>query len=214
MNFINTVLLAGSLASMAVGCSTTPTANPHTQAADTGPHVLEIDGLTVGIHPMTDKAEVKKTFKVNLAASVLPIKLTAENRNSTANFIIAKEKIMVISDTTGTTNSSPQGGVARDLTTLSPLGFAAMSSGSVLPFLFEAMNPPDEEVRINRKYEYNLASKEFYTRTLDPGQRVEGILFFRFQKGTHPSGAYHLIVQVKNTSSDVVTPLDFKFTLN
>jgi hypothetical protein len=218
VNFIHTILLAGSVVLLATGCATSPADHLQTSTTDAEPQRLEIDGLAISIHPMTDEAEVKHTFKENLLAEgVLPMKLTAENRSATANFIIAKEKILVINDSIGATNSSPQGATATDLSHLSrgqQLARAEVLSLLVgqIGFIAEAMSSPG--VVIDRKRAYNLASKEFYTRTLDPGQRVEGILFFCFQKGSHPSGTYRMVVQVRNTSTEVVTPFDFRFTLN
>jgi hypothetical protein len=218
MNFIYTVLLVGSLVFMAVGCSTAPAAKPQTPTADAGPQLQEIDGLAIRVQPITDQAEGKYIFKENLLAKgVLPIKLTAENHSATASFIIAREKIQVLNATVGATNSAPQGATATDLSHSSrgqQLARAAKFGLLVgaLPLLSEAASSPG--VVIDRERVYQLSSKEFYTRTLDPGQRAEGILFFCFEKGTHLSGTYRIVAQVKNTSTDVVRPFDFKFTLN
>jgi hypothetical protein len=220
MNFIHTVLLAGSVVLLATGCATEPAANLQRLTADAGPQRLEIDGLTVTVRPMTDVAEVKKNLGVNLLAEgVLPIKLTAENRNATVSFVIVREKILVMKEAAGATNYSTQAEIVRNLTTttLSPgkhLGDAAAgSAGSPLVFLIIAMSPYPEVV-INKDREYKLARKEFYTRTLGPGQKAEGIIFFRCPDSIDPAGAYHVVAQIKNSSTDVVIPFDFKVNLN
>jgi hypothetical protein len=222
LNFIHTALLAGSVVLLATGCATEPAANLQRLTADAGPQRLEIDGLIVTVRPITDVAEVKKTLGVNLLAEgVLPIKLQAENRNATASYIIAKEKVLVMKETAGTTNSSPQAVVARDLSRDSharQMGDALILEARVpvlgnLPLLMTVLSPAPADT-IDRGREYKLASREFYTRTLGPGQRAEGIIFYRCPDSIDPAGAYHVVAQIKNTATDAVIPFDFTVNLN
>jgi len=175
----------------------------------------EIDGLVVGVDPMTDKDEVKCNFGENLLAKgVLPIKLRARNFNTNASFIVAREKIQILCESTNSIHSSRQASAGKDFSVVprSQLLAEAAAHGTLI-FLAELMSDREGPV-IDRKREYNLSSKEFYTRTLGPGQKAEGILFFRFQKGASPSGIYHFIAQLKNTATGVVTPFDFTLDLN
>ena len=218
MNFIHTVLLAGSVALLATGCASSPATHLQTSTTDAGPQRLEIDGLSVTVRPMTDVSEVKKTLRVNLLAEgVLPIKITAENRNATASFVITKENVLVMKETAGPTNSSQQIVAAKDVSHESRahqlVAVLPDCSFSLLPLLVTVLSP-STVVAIDRGREYKLASKEFYTRTLGPGQKAEGIIFFRCPESIDPAGAYHVVAQVKNSATDAVIPFDFKVNLN
>ena len=203
--------LAAVVALGPTGCSTTAV-NPQ---AGVPPQSLEIDGLVFTVRPVTDPAELKQTFKFNLLATgVLPIKLRVENRNPTNSFVIARERVVVMSEATRTTNSHGSGDIARDLSTVTrgqQLG-AVAALGSPLLFLIVVATPSPGSL-INRAAEFNLTGKEFYTRTLSPGQRGEGFVYFRMPKEGASAGPFHVAAQALNPATGQLTPFILKVDL-
>src|SRR5206468_2856842 len=89
------LLLGVSLVWLGAGCGSVPPLQTQNLQQ------LEINGLRLTVYPLTTKAEVKHVFKVNLLArGVLPIKLSAENSNPSNSFVIAKDKILIMNETT------------------------------------------------------------------------------------------------------------------
>ena len=220
--WFTTLPVAGCLALLVTGCATTSVQRP---AATIEPKKLEIDGLMFMAQPMTDIAELKRTFKVNLLVKgVLPIKLTVENRNPSKSFTIDREKVLVMTEKSAGTNSARPGEIARDLSTYNvnkgqQLGGAVGASLAMplvavpLFFLVVAASPATGAV-IDRAAEFNLTGKEFYTRTLDPGRRAEGFVYFRLPKEGMLAGPCHVVAQVKNAVTGQITPFDLKVDLD
>src|ERR1043166_1384832 len=101
--------LAAGLIWLTSGCSSVPSEPPNLAQ-------LEQGGLTVGVRPLTTRSEVKQTFKIDLLArDVLPVRVKAENRNPSASYVIAKDKIFIVNQTGQMTNTAGQ--VARELAT-------------------------------------------------------------------------------------------------
>jgi hypothetical protein len=221
MKFHPTLHLVGCLALLATGCHTT---SVQSQGAAIEPKQLEIDGLLFSVQPMTDDAKLKQTFKVNLLAKgVLPVKVKVENRNASDGFIIDRDKVRVMTEKSGETNSAAPGEIARDLYTHhvtkgQQMGNAVGASLTIpivaIPFflLAEAATPAPGAV-IDKAGEFNLTGKEFYTRTLDPGQRAEGFIYFRLPKAGLLAGPCHVVAQVKNDVTGQIIPFDLKFDL-
>src|ERR1035438_970799 len=89
------------------GCSTMKMTPLTTGRADSYAQHEQKSGVVVGIRPMTGKREIKDMFKINLLdKGVLPILVVAENQSASASFIIAKDKVSILNEATGTTSSS------------------------------------------------------------------------------------------------------------
>ena len=178
---------------------------------------LEMHGLTLSVYPVANRSEVKQIFKVNLLdRGVLPVKLKAENHNASASFIIARDKVVVMNETTRTTNAPGQ--VAKDFATWSQgkkvgtkLAVGA-ATGSPVIFLAIAMSPTPSEF-VFKWDEEKLTGKEFVTRTLGPGQAAEGYIYFRYTKPV-TEGAYHVVSDVTDLTTGESLPFDFKLDLN
>src|SRR5438132_14385297 len=68
------------VAPLLVGCGTMGVTQFKTRNAGSYANTAEKNGVTIGIQPITDKREVKETFKMNLLEKgLLPILLVAEN---------------------------------------------------------------------------------------------------------------------------------------
>lgn len=215
MKSISTVLLAVGVVLLGAGCASTPPVQ--TQNLQN----LEVDGLKLSVYPLTTRAEVKHVFKVNLLnRGVLPIQFKAENANPSTSFVIAKDKIVIMNETTRATNSS--GEIAKDLASWSrqrQLGTAAGVAvglpvvAAPVFFLAVAMRPT-EGAFVFKPAEENLSGKEFQTRTLGPRQSAEGFIYFRSSKPTEPTNAYHLVAEIKNLTTSELVPFDLKLNLN
>ena len=175
---------------------------------------LEIDGLTLSAHPLTTKQEIKQVFKVDLLErGVLPIKLKAEYRNPSTSFLIDKDKVVIMTETTHATNSS--GEIAKQLATHSwSRGQQLRMAASLSPvlFLIAAMRPTEGPI-VFKADEENLSGKEFLTRTLAPGQMAEGFVYFQYTNCIDATNAYHIVSEIKNLSTEEIISFDLKVNL-
>jgi len=166
------------------------------------------DGVVVGINPMTNKGEIKDMFKVILLdEGLLPILVVAENQSASASVIIAKDRVFVLNEATKTTNSSQRKEVASG-TAGTAVGITGAALGST-PLLLAGLKMASDATVI----QYNLADKEFYSRTLGPGEKAQGFVYFQFPKESPPSGNYHLVAEVKNSATGKATTFDFPVNL-
>jgi len=166
------------------------------------------NGIVIGIHPVTDKREVKDIFKTDLRSKgVLPILLVAENRNSSSSFVLAKDNVSILDEVTGLASVSRQTTVTSETAggAISVVGAAAISA----PLLAVGMKMASDATVI----QHNLGGKEFYTRTLGPGQNAQGFLYFQHPKESPPVGIYHVIVHAHDSTTGGLLPFDFKMTL-
>jgi hypothetical protein len=196
------------LASLLVGCGTMEVTPLKTRSADTYANTAQKNGVTIGVQPLTDRREVKETFKVNLLEKgLLPILLVAENHSTSSTFILAKEKVFVLNEATGATNTSQREKMASEAVgnAGTAIGVATMS----LPLVLASLKMASDATVI----QHNLADKELYSRTLGPGQRAHGFIYFHYPKGTALSGGYHVVVELKDSSTGETTPFDFKVSL-
>lgn len=199
---------------LAPGCATMRVTPLTTGAADSYTQHDAKDGVVVGIHPMTAKGEIKETFKMDLLdKGLLPILVVAENKSASASFIIAKEKIAVLSGATGATNTSQRKEVTSGSagTALGITGAVLVGAGSVAaaPMLFVGLKMASDADVI----QHNLADKEFYSRTLGPGEKAQGFVYFQFPKDSPPSGNYHVVAEIKNSATGKATSFDLPVTL-
>lgn len=167
------------------------------------------DGIVIGVKPMTNKGEIEDMFKVNLLEQgLLPILVVAENQSASANVIIAKDKVFVLNEATRTTNSSQRKEVASGISGTA-VGYAGAALGST-PLLIAGIKMASDATVIQD----NLADKEFYSRTLGPGEKAQGFVYFQFPKESPPSGNYHLVAEVKNSATGKATTFDFPVNLS
>jgi hypothetical protein len=195
------------------GCSTMKVTPLTTGSADSYTQHEEKNGVVVGIRPMTDKREIEDMFKVNLLnKGLLPILVVVENQSASNSFIIARDKLGVLNEATGTTNSSQRkkvtsgGGEALAIT-----GSLLVASGSLVaaPLLFIG----EQKASNASVIEFNLADKEFYSRTLGPGEKAQGFVYSQFPPKNPLSGNYHVVAEVKNPATGETTTFDLPLNL-
>jgi hypothetical protein len=213
------VLFSGVLLVSGPGCSTMKVTHLTTgQAESYTPHEQK-NGLVVGIHPMTDKREIEDMFKVNLLdKGLLPILVVFENQSPDASFIVAKDKVAVLDAVTGASSPSQRKKVTSNAGEAMQASGAIMVSlgGFVLPLLLIGL--PIECTGMQHAsdasvIEYNLGDKEFYSRTLGPGEKVQGFIYFQFPNESSAAGNYHVVAEVKNSATGESTTFDLPANL-
>jgi len=201
------------------GCSTMKVPPLNSGKADSyTPHQLK-NGVVVGIHPMTDKREVEDMFKVNLLdKGLLPILVVVENQSLDASFIVAQNKLAVLNAATGTSSPSQRKKVTTNAGEAMQASGAIMVSlgGFVLPLLLIGL--PIECTGMQHAsdasvIEFNLGDKEFYSRTLGPGEKAQGFVYFQYPKESLTAGSYHVVAEVKNSATGETTTFDFPANL-
>lgn len=200
---------------LGAGCRTMAVPKLTAQKADAYEHHVEKDGLVIGVHALTDKSEVKQMFNVNLLNNgVVPILVVVENRSANSSFVVAKDKVFVVSEATGNTNISERKEVAsgaggQTMATIGAVGLV-VSPIAAGPLLLAGLKMASDATVI----EHGLRDKEFYTRTLGPGQKTQGIIYFQFPKKTLPSGKHRLVAQIKSPITSEVTPYEIEVDLS
>ena len=202
------------------GCSTMKVAPLTTSNATSYTQHEEIDGLVVGIRPMTDKREIEDMFKVNLLdKGLVPILVVTENQSPSASFIIAKNKLCVQNGATGSSSSSQRKKVTSSTGEVmaNTGGVMVALGGFALPLLIIGM--PIEFTGMQKAsnasmIEFNLADKEFYSRTLAPGEKAQGFVYLQFPKDAPVAGNYHVVAEVQNSATGETTTFDLPANLN
>ncbi len=209
-------VLCMTLVLLAAGCGTMKVTPLATNQASSYTQHEEKNGLVIGIQPMTDRREIQDMFKVNLLEhGLLPILLVVQNQSASDSFIVPKEQITVLGGATGSTNTSHEADIASGAKAAGEAtGFAAgaiilASPVVAAPLIIASLKLGSDATVV----QYNLADKEFYTRTLGPGEKAQGFLYFRFPKTSPPSGAYHIIISARNPASGKTTAFDFPVNL-
>lgn len=190
---------------------------------------MENNGLVFSVQSLIDKDKLKRIYKVNLTArGVLAVKVKLENLNPTETFIIAKEDVLVLNDQFAATNSARPFDIAYDLfnrhvtkgTQMAEATGQAIVASLELPvislpifLIIGAVAPVPGDV-IDKMDEFRITGNQFYTHTLDPGQRAEGIVYFRLPKKGIPLGPFHLLAQARNSLTGQIIPFDIKLDLD
>ena len=170
-------------------------------------------GVAIGLHPMIEAKEIKETFRINLLEKgLLPILLVAENQSESSSFILSKDKVLVLNEATSATNTSQRANVASGTagTAVGITGASMLAATSLAgaPLLLAGLKMASDATVI----QHNLADKEFYSRTLGPGQKAQGFIYFQYPKKTPPSGVHQVLVELKDLSTG--QPITFRFTVD
>ena len=174
----------------------------------------EQQGLAIGVHPVTDRHEVKEIFRTDLRSiGVLPILVVAENRNSSASYVLAKDNVSVLDESTGIASALQRSKVASETpgsaTATAGAAMLAVAPVAAAPLLIAGMKMASNATVI----QHNLGDKEFYTCTLGPGQSAQGFIYFQHPKDALPAGVYHVLVNVRDSATGGLIPFDFEVTL-
>lgn len=214
MNVTHTHLLIAALAAVLCGCGTMDVTQLKTHAAASYAQHAEKKGLVVAVHPVTDRKEIDEVFKTDLLdKGLLPILVVAENRSSSASFILAREKVYVLNEATGVASGNQRTNITSETggqaTALAGAAVLLAASAASLPLVFAGLKMASDASVI----QHNMADKEFYTRTLAPGDSAQGFVYFRFAPETPISGAYRLRAEATDSSTSEIVPFDFDLNL-
>ncbi len=159
-----------------MGCSTTELPPYQAQTFDTYQFSASNKGLTIALHPLTDKVESEKYFgKDLLAANILAGFLVVENRSPTSTFLLSNEKIQL--------ESSKTGGRSEDIgdTTAGEIGVGVVTAGALLIAPAALVLLPLAGILVSQANEvhHNYLAKEFQTQTLAAGEKTEGFVYFQ-----------------------------------
>jgi hypothetical protein len=193
------------LAQFLAGCATMKVTEFHAQPVATYAVKAEQKGLSIAAHPMTAREEIKKAFRKDLREKgLLPILIIAENHNSSASFILAKEKVFVKNVETDTNELGRRGKVASSTAgEATALAGAAVTSPAMVIIGLKLAS--DAQV-----VEHNLSDKEFYSRTLGPGQKAQGFIYFQLPKDASLSDKHRVVVE----AVEAATRETLTFTFN
>ncbi len=161
--------------------------------------------LSVAIRPIVDKAESDKYFGVDLLeANILALFVVAENVGTSSSFVISKEDFAL-------------GGrgifgdeLARDERVgAEGSGKAVAITGAVLIsplFMFAGAKMISDATIIK----HNMTTKELARRTISPGGRVEGFVYFELPQGSVASAEpLSLLVEVMRLQDGSLTHFEF-----
>jgi hypothetical protein len=218
-------------------CATMELTTQEPRTADSCLQHSTKNGVTIGISPMTDVKEVKEIFKVDLLSkNVLPILLVAENHATRNSFILAKEKVLILTEVARSTNNAQQMDVASETggkvlvqagTALYSANYATYMYTTINAILTGTMSAagPGGAILILPEFggmklasdatviQHNLADKQLYSRTLEPGQRTQGFVFFQHPEGKKLSGPQYIVVELKDAATGETIAFDFKLDL-
>jgi hypothetical protein len=144
---------------------------------DQQPYKTVHEGLAVGVHPITDKHEVKKYFGADLLdINILAVAVTVENRSTDSGFILEKERFR-LGDVTAGAGSEKLGHETAGIAIASLGGIATIPLGAKL----------GSDARVIK---HNLATKELQATTVNPGRAVHGFLYFQLPIQATPNHDY------------------------
>ncbi len=189
------------------GCATMRLPEHEAQSFDHYKHAQVKGELAVAIQPLTDKKDIKEYFGTNLLSmNVLPIFITAENRNSSASFILSKDRFSLDSAQSAHHNLGHAGSGRESAGQSVALVGAALIS---LPMLFAGMKMVSDSTVI----QHNLKVKEFQTNTLSPGEKTQGFAYFQLPDEKTRPNQWNLHLEALETRNKKTEDFDFTFTL-
>lgn len=153
------------------GCTTLQLPDFPNRSVEQQPHKAFQDGLAIGARPITDKNESKEYFGVDLlAADILAVAVTVENRSTDSGFILEKERFRLGDVAVGAGRSKGKLGDETAALALGTAGVALLS-----PMLIPLSAKMGSDARIIR---HNFVTKELQATTINPGRAVQGFLYF------------------------------------
>jgi len=201
------VALAAVCAGAVSACSTMSVPTLKVRGIDSYDLRQDQRALVIAVHPMTTQQEVQETFNIDLLdKGILPILLLAENRSASTSFILDRARIGIGAGDSGLSPSQ------RQQIGTSEAGEALVMSGSVLlsfPLIFAGSKMSSDASVVA----HGIADKEFYSRTLDPGQRTHGVMYLRLAGGSARQGPYVLKLSPIDVDSSETMTFTFSITV-
>lgn len=195
----------GALSFVSFGCTTMNLPEYKAEQIEQYSNLQTKNELSIAIRPIIDKAESEKYFGVSLLdANILALFIIAENRSTSSSFVISKEDFAlgehgVFSDE-----------LARDQRVgAEGSGKAVAVTGALLisPLLMFVGAKMVSDATVIKQ---NMTTKELTRRTISPGGRVEGFVYFDLPQGSIASAtSLSLSVDVMKLQDRSLTHFEF-----
>lgn len=203
------------LAFTTTACSSGVVQSKFTPSPETYAARAEQNGLFIAAKPLTHSADLSEAFRSDITAdNVLPIFVVAENRHTTASFVLDKSKISVVNMSTRTTLDRPD---LKDVSS-GAAGNAMLGVGPIL-VLLAGVIPGLIVISIGwklfadaRQAQQNIWDQELTSRTLAPGQTAQGFVYVSMPSDQVRAGRYELVIDALDpdtaTATRVSLPID------
>lgn len=197
------------IAFLNASCATMTIPEDKARAVESYELKTESRGLFVAVHPLL-KQEIEKTFKTDLLKrGILPVLIVAENHSKLTSFVITKDNMIVVDqdalEGTAFDRSAVESGLGKTGNVLATTGAAL---GGLLPLLAGMKMGSDATV-----IQHNLGTKEFQSRTIDPGEKAHGYVYFQFPEGSQAKpNELHVFVEATDCAN--YQPITFHFAIN
>jgi hypothetical protein len=150
------------------------------------------DALAVDIYRMTDVAEQKTYFRMDLGQrGVQPVWIRITNKTSASRYIVQADDVVI---------TKGDAELARAERARSSVSTAQAETNEVLvaallpaPLLFVAAAQLSETSEARR----NLAEKQLYSHTLGPGQSASGFVYVKTPNGAGDLAGYELRLRIR-----------------
>jgi len=173
------------------------------RSADSYPLHQEKNGLLIAAHAIVDEREMDDAFGVDLfRKGIAPIRVVVEDRSSSTTFVLDRRNIeagVYVPGQVGRVTEGLGSSVGGEVST-------AAGAFVLTPLLFAGIKMMSDATVVA----HNVGDKQFYSRTLDPGQRAQGIVYFQLPGA--PTNTYELIVRA--VDPDSLESFLFTFNMN
>lgn len=205
INLLCNLACVGALSFLSFGCTTLELSEYKAEQIEQYSNLQTKNELSIAIHPIVDEAESKKYFGVSLLDSnILALFVVAENKGTSSSFVISKEDFVlgrrnILSDKLSRDQRvGPEGG-----------GTAVAVTGAVLisPLLMFVGAKMISDATVIK---HNMTVKELTRKTISPGGRAEGFVYFELPKGSVASAeSFSLSVDSMRLQDRSLTHFEF-----
>jgi len=165
----------------------------------------EVDGFRVAIEPLTDSAEVKELFKMDLVKKgVLPVFVVATNSSASLSFLLTADQFRLANTAGESEASSPKD--PASVSTAEGLTMALGLTGYLASTLLSGYSP--DQAQVNNQ---NLQHLELPRRTLSPGGSASGYVYFSIPKEQTKPDHWTIHYKSKTLGADTEKEVSFSF---
>ena len=211
INLLRDLACVGAISFLSFGCTTMELPEYKAEQIEQYSNSQTKNELSLAVHPIVDETESEKYFGVSLLdSSILALFVVAENRGTSSSFVISKEDFVlvnthILSDklSRGQLAGSEGVGIAVSLTGyILPLPF-------ISPLLVIAGAKMTSDVTVIK---HNMTVKELGKKTISPGGRAEGFVYFELPKDSGEStDSFSLSVDTMRLQDRSLTRFQFEF---
>jgi hypothetical protein len=203
-----TLTLGAGIAVLSSGCASTNFTKKEVRPVTSYQLHQEVDGLQVAIEPLTDSAEVKELFKMDLLKNgILAVFVVATNSSTSTSFLVTADQFR-LANAAGESESK----LPEDAASASPASTASMVfglTGYLASTLITGYSP--DQALVNNQ---NLQHLELPRRTLSPGGATSGYVYFSIPKEKTRSDQWIIHYKSKTLGVDTEREVSFSFAWN